>query len=138
MPFLFSLDLEISTMSYDGQTSRNHKFVQHYYGNAYTQIFPNMMTFHNLRRHTNTFGVTILRLQADAGYTATSFSYNFENTLGSSNHLTHRSMWYTNGTPGEKYYPHFSQGLASSRYFSWDNFANTTGNSQNIRTDWEI
>lgn len=126
-------------MSYDGQTSRNHKFVTHHYGNTRTQVFPNMSTFHNSRRHTNTFGVSLLRLQADAGSGATGFSYNFENTLGSSNHLTHRSMWFTNGlTIGEKYYPHFSQGLASSRYFAWDNFNNSTGNTQNLKTDWEV
>lgn len=126
-------------MSYDGQTSRNHKFVQQYYANAWFTTFSGMMTFHNYRRRTNTFGITLLRLQADTGYGATGFSYNFENSLGSSNHLTHRSMWFTNGlTIGEKYYPHFSQGLASSRYFAWDNFNNSTGNTANLRTDWEV
>ncbi len=125
-------------MSYDGQTSRNHKFVHHFYSNVYTQVFPNMSTFHNTRRHTNTFGVTFLRMDLDAPFSASAVSNNFENTLGSNDLLTHRCMWFTNATASEKYYPPISQGIASSRYIGYDNFSNQTSNSETARTDWEV
>lgn len=127
-------------MSYDGQTSRRPRYVSYFTGNATSITMPlGLTTCHLLRRTTSTFSICLLRLQGDAGYATTTLSWHFESTLGSSNHLNNRCMWYTNGsTVLEKWYPPISQGLASSRYFGNDNFTNSTGNGGNMRTDWEI
>lgn len=129
-------------MSYEGTTSRNSKYVHLYTGNT-TVVYPNMTTSHRSFSgpyivYRNTFNTCFIRLNMDATYTTTGASSNLQRSLTDTDLLANRSMWYTNGTLSQKWYPPVSKGIASCDFTSIDNFSYTTSATATSKLEWEI
>lgn len=129
-------------MSYEGSTSRNSKYGYMFMGSA-SVVYPGMTTSHRVATgpyviYRNTFSTTFIRLIGDGGATTTTLSHNLQRTLNNPDHLTNRSMWYTNSTVSERWYTPLSKGLASCTYTSMDNFSTTTSTAGAIRLEMEI
>ncbi len=127
-------------MSFEGRTNYHPRYVQQWAGQAYTAIpilgmNPSFRFIGNARQEIrNTFYSGSIRMQAYVGAANTNWTYHLEDPLGNVNQIGGWAMVDSNGTLDERWYPPYSMGWISSRYYTRTSFNNSTGNTGNRYT----